>query len=100
MFVFTIRVSVIRPKNCIRLLKRLEGPGSHAIGELCNNGRGWFKGELRLPNAVDGTSITAVTYNWAGKIQIRIYYQDENLSLMEHCHSGGGWYPGQLISPV
>jgi len=80
-------------------LKPLEEPDSLVIGELCNDGH-WFKGELRLPGTLDGTSIAATTYNWSNQTQVRLYYQAEDLSLREHCYDNKGWYPGQFIISI
>ena len=98
-FMFTIRVSVVCPQNTTHLLKHLEEARSRAIGELCNDG-GWHKGSLYLPGALDGTSIAATTYNLDDQTQIHIYYQDEDLSLREHCHNGEEWSRGQFVSAV
>ena len=76
-----------------------KGAGSRTILELCNDGH-WFKGSLDLPNALGGTSIAAVAYNGGNQTQIRVYYQAEDLSLMEHCHDKNGWYPGGFVCAV
>ena len=80
-------------------IEYLKGAGSRAIRELCNDGH-WFNGSLDLPDALDGTTIAAVAYNWGGRTNIRVYYQAEDLSLREHCHDNKGWYPGQSVSSL
>ena len=67
--------------------------------ELCNDGD-WYKCSLDLPDALDGTSIAAVAYNWSSQPHIHVYYQAEDLSLREHCHNNSGWYPGQFVGAV
>jgi len=102
-FVSTIRVSIASvPKS--HLLKRLEGIGSRAIEELGHDGY-WYKGSLRLPDALDGTSIAPVViapviHDWGSGTRIRVYYQTEDLSLGEHCYDNNEWYPGQFIGAV
>ena len=68
--------------------------GSRAIIELCKDHH-WTRGS-RLPDALDGTSISAVVYHDGTQVQYRVYYQAEDLSLREHCfsHDEKGWFPG------
>ena len=76
-------------------MKWLEEPESQAIVELRHDGY-WTKGG-RLLDALDGTSIAAVAFNWNGGVSMSVYYQAKDLSLKDHCYdSGRGWYPGQF----
>ncbi|KAK0184055.1 fungal fucose-specific lectin-domain-containing protein [Armillaria mellea] len=66
---------------------------SGAIKELCNDGY-WFRGAT-LPDALRGSSIAAVAYLWSG-LQLRVYYQTNDLSIKEHClNDNSGWFPGK-----
>ncbi|KAK0438157.1 fungal fucose-specific lectin-domain-containing protein [Desarmillaria tabescens] len=69
--------------------------GSGAIKEFCNNGY-WFRGAT-LPVALSGSSLAAVVYSWNG-LQLRVYYQTDDLSIKEHCinDKSGEWFPGKL----
>ena len=93
---FTTRVSVTSPLKC-HLLKPLEEEKSRAIRELNNDGY-WRQGTLHLQDALDGTGIAAVAYKLRNQIEIRVYYQAEDLSLREHCNYGSGWRPGPFIA--
>ncbi|KAK0435970.1 fungal fucose-specific lectin-domain-containing protein [Armillaria borealis] len=64
---------------------------SDAIKELYNDGY-WFRGAT-LPVALSGSSIAAVTYSWNG-LQLRVYYQTDDLSIKEHCLNDNS--PGKL----
>ncbi|OJA19207.1 hypothetical protein AZE42_06768 [Rhizopogon vesiculosus] len=66
---------------------------SNTIKEFCNDGY-WFRGTI-LPVALSGSSLAAVTYWWNG-LQMRLYYQDDDLSIKEHCLDERGWFPGKL----
>lgn len=82
------------PKCC--LLKSLEEAKSCAIRELCNDGY-WYQGTLPLQGALDGTCIAAAACKLSNQIEIRVYYQAEDLSLREHCYRNKGWHPGRFI---
>ncbi|KAK0216586.1 fungal fucose-specific lectin-domain-containing protein [Armillaria nabsnona] len=67
---------------------------SGAIKELSNDGY-WFRGAT-LPVALSGSSIAAVAYSWNG-LQLRVYYQTDDLSIKDHClNDNSGWFPGKL----
>ncbi|KAK0485377.1 fungal fucose-specific lectin-domain-containing protein [Armillaria luteobubalina] len=67
---------------------------SGAIKELCNDGY-WSRGAT-LPGALSGSSIAAVAYSWNG-LQLRVYYQTDDLSIKEHClNDNSEWFPGKL----
>ncbi|KAK0216588.1 hypothetical protein EDD85DRAFT_798383 [Armillaria nabsnona] len=68
--------------------------GSVHIQGICNDGY-WFRGAT-FPVALSGSSIAAVVYSWNG-LQLRVYYQTDDLSIKEHClNDYSGWVPGEL----
>lgn len=68
--------------------------GSKQIKELCyDNGR-WARGSI-LPAAVRGTSIATILCQ-PDRLDIRVYYQAEDLSIREHVYDlRKGWSPGE-----
>lgn len=68
---------------------------------MCGDGD-WTPGELRIKDALEGTSIAAVAYDSKNsrnqiETQLRVYYQTEDLSLSEQCHNSSGWFKGKWI---
>lgn len=70
----------------------VQGSSSDAIQEYCSNP--WRRGST-LPTARTGSSIAAVKWMQNG-IHIRVYYQDPDLAVREHCFDTGGWYHGEF----
>jgi hypothetical protein len=67
--------------------------GSNLVRELAYN-NSWKHGDLRVPDALGGTYLAAVTYYFERQIQIRVYYQAIGLNLREYAQSGSGWFQG------
>ena len=98
-FVFTIKVSILRARHDVNPLKHAVEAGSHTVKELANDGH-WHHGDLGIKNAFGGTSLAAVTYYFDRQTQIRVYYQDKNLGLKEYGHNSGRWFEGLSICPA
>jgi hypothetical protein len=70
-------------------------PGSNLVRELVN-GISWEHGNLRIPDALGGTSLAAATYYFDGQFQTRVYYQAIGLNLKEYGHNASGWFQGEF----
>ncbi|KAJ3559349.1 hypothetical protein NM688_g402 [Phlebia brevispora] len=79
-------------------IPQLTAPESNSltIQEFCTDDTvQWQRGAI-LPTALSGSSLAAVSYTYQG-LQVRIYYQAEDLSIREHCWNGAhGWHQGKL----
>jgi hypothetical protein len=79
-----------------QVLIRTAEAGSLNVTELCYDNGYWYRGQILAPG-LEGTSIAAVAYPMDEDIQIRVYFQRGDLSLMEYCHNHHqGWYQGWL----
>ncbi|KAI0676396.1 fungal fucose-specific lectin-domain-containing protein [Trametes maxima] len=63
------------------------------IKELYYDGGTWSRGAV-LPVALKGTSIAAIVLT---PLRFRVYYQDDDLSIREHCFNlGENWFEGKF----
>ena len=78
-------------------LNRVEDKKTNIIAELTNESGSWRATKLPIAEAIEDTSLAAVSYTSNGKSNIRLYYQAEDLSLKEYRHDGEKWFPGMFM---
>lgn len=90
------------PPYAARVLKYLAAAETGQILELIYDGfeGSWVRGQMHIEEPIDATGLAAVAYHTQSQRQIRVYYQNRDLSLREWCYTDGDWYPGQLIASV
>ncbi|KAI0340287.1 hypothetical protein BDW22DRAFT_1379022 [Trametopsis cervina] len=81
-------------KGGVQIRVYCQESGSIKIREFTHDGC-WRRSAI-LPDALDGSSISAVTYRFQNQLQIRVYYQSEDLTIMEHCLNNSGWFKGEM----
>ncbi|KAF8427766.1 lectin [Tirmania nivea] len=69
-------------------------PNDEAINEVCWDGNGWTEGAT-LPNAQLGSGLAAIQFQKSGT-HLRVYYQDRNNTVREHCWDGS-WTTGATL---
>ncbi|KAI0742648.1 fungal fucose-specific lectin-domain-containing protein, partial [Daedaleopsis nitida] len=66
---------------------------SNAIKEFRYSNERWSRSTVTFPTALSGTGLAAIVYRFEG-LQHRIYYQSEDLRILEYCHGANGWFQG------
>lgn len=69
-----------------------QAPYDGKVREECWDGNGWTTGATLMPAAL-GSGLAAVAF---GSVHLRVYYQDQNRIVKEHCWDGG-WQPGATL---